>query len=130
GGVLAGMGIILLIAYFVTSMTFLFGAGVTATIAGIIILIIGMMVQNAKIKQYEDKLEAYDLDLEDIQSELNEVHRSKEIQEEQLAHLSDESTDIVTELDKLLAEKGGSSKDRKSTRLNSVTFRSRMPSSA
>src|SRR5699024_1792536 len=109
GGVLAGMGIILLIAYFVTSMTFLFGAGVTATIAGIIILIIGMMVQNAKIKQYEDKLEAYDLDLEDIQSELNEVHRSKEIQEEQLAHLSDESTDIVTELDKLLAEKGGSS---------------------
>ncbi|WP_048728970.1 ATP-binding protein [Carnobacterium sp. 1290_CSPC] len=109
GSVLAGMGIVLLVAYFVTSMTFLFGAGVTATIAGIIILIIGMMVQNAKLKQFEDKLEAYDLDLEDIQSELNEVHRNKEIQEEQLAQLTDESTDIVTELDKLLAEKGGSS---------------------
>ncbi|MGH2120098.1 ATP-binding protein, partial [Aerococcus sp. L_32] len=38
GSVLAGMGIVLLIAYFVSSMTFLFGAGVTATIAGIIIL--------------------------------------------------------------------------------------------
>lgn len=109
GGVLAIMGIILLVAYFVTALTFLFGAGVVATIAGIIILIIGLMVQNTKLKQYENKIEAYELDLEDIQSELNEVHRNKEIQEEQLAHLSDESTDIVTELDKLMAEKGGSS---------------------
>ena len=45
--------------------------------------------------KYEDKLEAYDLDLEDIQSELNEVHRSKEIQEEQLAHLSDEAENLL-----------------------------------
>ncbi|PMC79419.1 hypothetical protein CJ191_06600 [Aerococcus viridans] len=109
GGVLTGIGIILLVGYFVSSLTFFFGAGVAATIVGIFILIIGMVVQNAKLTQYENKVEAYDLDLQDIQSELNEVQRNKEIQEEQLANLSAESTDIVTELDKLLAEKGGSS---------------------
>lgn len=56
GGVLTGIGIILLVGYFVSSLTFFFGAGVAATIVGIFILIIGMVVQNAKLTQYEGQV--------------------------------------------------------------------------
>ncbi len=109
GAVLTLLGIILLIAYFVSSATFLFGTGMVATIAGIIILVIGLMMQNAADKQFENKLEAYELDLQDIQAELNEVNRDKVVHEEQLVNLNSESNSIVEELDQLLSEKGGSS---------------------
>jgi len=108
GIVLTVLGLLMLIAYFITSMTFLFGAGVVATIIGIVILLIGLMMQGAATKRYENRLEAYDLDLDDIESELNEVQRDKVVHEEQLEKLNLEFNEMADELDTLLVEKGGS----------------------
>lgn len=105
---LTAIGIIVLIAYFILSQTFLFGAGVAITLIGIIVLVVGLFIQNTAATSFENKLEAYDLDLEDIEAEINEVDRDKAMHQEQLSNLDAETTDIVEELDQLLLEKGGS----------------------
>lgn len=102
------LGAALLAAYFLMNSAFFLGSGIAALLIGIIFLMIGAGRASRNKKGYTEDIEAYNLDIQEIDQELLDLEHQADDHSQQLGILREDTDQLMDELDRLVADHGGS----------------------
>lgn len=103
------IGLLLLGVYYVlVHRAFLMGSGFASLGLGLVFAVIGFAQSAYSKRVVKEEMQAYSLDLRDIESEQAEISRRIDLQNEQLEKLQQESAQFMKDLENLVQERGGS----------------------
>lgn len=102
------LGVASLAAYFLMDSAFFLGSGLAALILGIIFLVVGASQASRNKRGYAQDIEAYNLDINEVDQELRDVEHKAAVQSKQLEALREDTQIFMDELDQLVADRGGS----------------------
>ncbi|AMB99581.1 hypothetical protein AWM75_06120 [Aerococcus urinaehominis] len=102
------VGVLAVILFILFGQPFFLGAGAAAGLMGLVFILISVFRKRGYNRNVGQDIEAYQLDLEDIDGELQEIEDQKNLQKNQLESMKSSSGNFIQDLQDFAVQKGGS----------------------